>query len=365
MKVLREMPLVDSFDEKVVCSTGDVLNVIGHCSVKDLMSDWIYYDTSVLNDDAINKVGEVDDKETESTALDESLEAFSDVEIEPDKEYGCFGFKNSKGEVVIKPQYRWTWDFSQGLCPVNLGRTYYTAPENEKCCEDHYGYIDSRGKTVIPFLFDEASTFSKYGVAAVSDNSGYYMIDLQGKEIPGTRFPYIEMKVWPTDRFIEFCVDNTEEDGTYNYTGLYDTKERKVLCEPKYRSFHEECDEDTIRVTADVPERPGDQREWYINSNGEYKYPWQIGKELSQVNIPDEVGNSIVAVSTYHETVETEENDVYCFYWKGKTFERRFWFGVMNKRGEMIIPAEYRQIERLSARLYFCQNSAGIRIVEV
>ena len=36
MKVLREMPLVDSFDEKVVCSNGDVLNVIGHCSVKDL-----------------------------------------------------------------------------------------------------------------------------------------------------------------------------------------------------------------------------------------------------------------------------------------------------------------------------------------
>lgn len=112
------------------------------------------------------------------------LDSFSDTEIdwEIDDGFGHFGFKDLSGNVVIEPQYVWAGEFAHGLCPVNLNRTWYHTAEGNHFYENHYGYIDPLGKTVIPFKFEEAHNFNKYGVAVVSDDTGTYMIDTAGTE---------------------------------------------------------------------------------------------------------------------------------------------------------------------------------------
>ena len=85
-----------------------------------------------------------------------------------------------QAEEILKSQ-------TYGLLSVTGDDGYpYGVPLN-------YGYIDGNGKTVIGFQYDEARPFNKYGVAVVSKmtDSFFHLIDLEGNEIPGTRFPYI------------------------------------------------------------------------------------------------------------------------------------------------------------------------------
>lgn len=292
------------------------------------------------------------------------LDSFTDqkIEWEIDDGFGNFGFKDQQGNVVIEPQYAWVGEFAHGLCPVNLGRTWYRTPEGHRYYENHYGYIDVNGKTVIPFRFEEAHSFNKYGVAVVADDTGTYMIDTQGNEIDGTRYPYLEGRIDYEERYIEFSpVGSQYGDDAEDNVGLYDTKERKILCEPCYESFIQ-YDEETILVYASIKERPGDMRQWFINSKGEYKYPWQIGKELAQVERPDEYGNSVVAISSYQEAIETLDNDVYCFYKGNKTYERRFWFGLMDEHGTMLIPTNNENVKHLGFGFYACEKSGIVTI---
>ena len=82
-----------------------------------------------------------------------------------DEVFGQYGFKNRDGEYVIEPQYAYAHNFTNGLAAVNLNRTWYTDEDGRRSYECHYGYIDEHGKTIIPFAYDYAEPFNKYGVA--------------------------------------------------------------------------------------------------------------------------------------------------------------------------------------------------------
>lgn len=296
-------------------------------------------------------------------AVCDGLIRFSDEEVrwDIDDGVGHFGFQDLDGNVVIESQYAWAGSFSHGLCPVNLGRTWYRSPSGDRWYENHYGYINPLGKTVIPFRYDEASDFNKYGVAYAVDDKGAHLIDTSGNEIPGTRFPYLEDDLEYEYRYVQFSSSNTDDDDD---TGLYDTKERKILCQPRFASFYE-IDEDTIEVTVSVKGRRGDQRQWIIDSSGRYKYPEQVGKELAQVNPPDASGCAIVAISTYKKAVETLENDVYCFYMDGETYERRFWFGAMDREGNMQIPCAYENLHYWGGRFYLGEKDGRLFVIDL
>ena len=167
----------------------------------------------------------------EYEGLEEPLKSESTIEIEweIDDGFGNFGFKNEAGEFVIEPQFAYAHEFTCGLACVNLNRTWYKTKEGRRYYENHYGYIDKNGKTVIGFQYDEAYPFNKYGVALVSDTKGgWHLIDTTGNEISGTRFGYISRYDY-NDRFLEFSynVDATYDNDTS--VGIYDTKEKKVL----------------------------------------------------------------------------------------------------------------------------------------
>lgn len=183
----------------------------------------------------------------EYTGLEEQLKSESVVEplFEIDDVFGQYGFKNEAGEFVIEPQYAYAREFTNGLAAVNLGRTWYRTEEGKKYYENHYGYIDSKGKTIIGFQYDEARPFNKYGVAVVYDiETGWKLIDQTGQEIQGTRFGYLSKYYDYNDRFLEFSYKETVEREP---VGIYDTKERKVIMEPS-ASMITELSEDCILV---------------------------------------------------------------------------------------------------------------------
>lgn len=179
--------------------------------------------------------------------LDKPLKSESIVEpvCEIDNMIGQYGFKNKEGEFVIEPQYAFAREFTNSLAAVNLGRTWYRTEEGKRYYENHYGYIDSNGKMIIGFQYDEAYSFNKYGVAVVYDiETGWRLIDQTGQEVQGTRFSYLSPHYDYNDRFLEFSY---EERIGEELVGIYDTKERNILMEPSVSSIRE-LSEDCILV---------------------------------------------------------------------------------------------------------------------
>lgn len=66
--------------------------------------------------------------------------------LTPVKEYGKWGYINSKGEKVIGCQYEWAGEFHEGLASILR--------------DSHYGFIDAAGKVVIEPKYIHAESFS-------------------------------------------------------------------------------------------------------------------------------------------------------------------------------------------------------------
>jgi hypothetical protein len=87
--------------------------------------------------------------------------------LRPIQVNGKWGYIDSTGKVVIKPQFAWAEEFSEGLA----------AFENE---DGKHGYVDETGKIVIEAKFDNWTEFSE-GLAAVSVDFEWGYIDKTGK----------------------------------------------------------------------------------------------------------------------------------------------------------------------------------------
>ena len=98
-------------------------------------------------------------------------------------EHGLMGFKNNKGEIVLPAQWKvHCGGFSEGHAPV------------EDATTDKVGFIDTTGRVVIPYQWDDAMCFSD-GVAPVQDSNGKWgYIDKKGNLIVPCRWknhPYL------------------------------------------------------------------------------------------------------------------------------------------------------------------------------
>ena len=288
------------------------------------------------------------------------------IETEIDDVFGTFGFQDKNGNVIIEPQYASVGEFSHGLCPVCLNRTWYRTTKGERYYETHWGYINTAGKMVIPLKFREAFSFNKYGVAVVTDEytSSPYLIDLNGNMIEGSKFPYLSHYYEYDDRFLPFSPNpnwgNNCENA--NDTGLYDTKERKIMFPPVAEDFTE-YDEDCILVYEKVEHGPYDFRQRYINSQGENLFPWQVGKDFSIVEKPNPNGLSIVAKSFFYDISDTNPKSF--FPWNGKKYERIHLYGVLDNNGVLVIPTEYTKISEQTPNTFKCQKENKCDIITV
>lgn len=127
-----------------------------------------------------------------------------------------WGYLNRLGEEVIPFQYAVASGFSEGLAAVYDG--------------EKYGYIDTAGNWVIPPVYDDAGDFHN-GCAYIAQGESYNIID------KSQNFLLDE----PCDRI--YYTDSTEGivceyfqlfDQETGLRGIFSTKQRKVIAEPRY-----------------------------------------------------------------------------------------------------------------------------------
>lgn len=91
------------------------------------------------------------------------------------KIYGKWGYKDKKGNIVVPFIYDEANSFSEGRAKVRKG--------------SKYGYIGMDGSAVIPFIYDEAYSFSE-GRAVIGRQSKFGYIDLNGTVITNCIYDY-------------------------------------------------------------------------------------------------------------------------------------------------------------------------------
>lgn len=307
------------------------------------------------HDDEAWEAQRIENFYSENPGLSEYLksESITDIEYEIDDCFGCFGFKNKAGEFIIEPQYAYAYDFTNGFACVNLNRTWYKTEKREMYYENHYGYIDVNGKTAIGFNFDEAWPFNKYGVAVVQNvGEDTYLIDMEGKEIPGTRFKYLSHYYDYGHRFLEFGYDyDALDDGPL---GIYDTKERKILFEPKFIDVFIDEDEECIEVCEMFsPQGDNSVRQYFINSKGERIFNWLYGKGFDIIRTPDINGVSEVGVKLCSEGTGEYNPDI-----------KHYDFGLYSSKEKFVMPLEYDDIRRLSDSIWACRKGEVLTVIE-
>ncbi|NML40618.1 WG repeat-containing protein [Chitinophaga sp. G-6-1-13] len=94
---------------------------------------------------------------------------------------GNYGYIDTTGNMVIKPQFREAGIFREGLAIIGQSFGGHI----------HYGYINRQGSLVIPCQYEDAHDFS-YGRAAVNKKGVWEYIDRQGKTALGPAFVRID-----------------------------------------------------------------------------------------------------------------------------------------------------------------------------
>ena len=103
---------------------------------------------------------------------DVGLNSFSEGLVALQNKNNKYGFVNTSGKTVIPFNYDSAESFSEGLAVVSKGK---------------YGFIDKTGKTVVPLNYDYANSFSE-GLATVKKNGKWGAINKQGKVVVPLKF---------------------------------------------------------------------------------------------------------------------------------------------------------------------------------
>ena len=99
-----------------------------------------------------------------------------------------FGFFDERGKIVVEPRYDFALPFSEGLAAVCKGCKKNPVIDDEgKPSDEHFiysggkwGYINKKGKIIIPFKYNEAGNF-KNGKAIIKLDGQSLTIDKKGK----------------------------------------------------------------------------------------------------------------------------------------------------------------------------------------
>ena len=288
-------------------------------------------------------------------------ESVTEIEWEIDDGFGKFGFKNRSGEFVIEPQYAFAHQFTYGLAAVNLNRTWYRDKQGQRVYENHYGFINERGETVIPFAYDEANPFNQYGVAVVEDRSGSHLIDTSGSIVHGTQSLFFDTGYEYTDRFLEFYYA-ADADKDLIRIGIYDSKERRILQEPAFSHFFE-YENDLIQVFRFKEDLDaGASGDYFISTKGDVVYPWLMGKGFCWIEPPNRSLRSIVAVDSCDPPTCDRAGEI---SGKGKTSQSGRLYGLYSEKERFVISPEYDTIREVADNLFGCSKDGMMSVIQV
>jgi hypothetical protein len=107
-----------------------------------------------------------------------------------------WGWINRKGKIAIPLRFDVAAGFdvdARGLARVGIGESCagdfegYTGERHSRLCR--WGFVDIRGREIIPLRFDEIGEFDDRGLAVVSRAGKWGIVDIRGGEIVPARFP--------------------------------------------------------------------------------------------------------------------------------------------------------------------------------
>ncbi len=299
--------------------------------------------------------------EIAAQGLETPLQAVSvkELQSEIDDLFGLFGFRNRTGDFVIEPQYAFAFDFTCGLAAVNLNRTWYRSPSGSRSYENHYGYIDANGKTVIPFMYHDARPFNRYGTAVVETQEHSYLIDTTGSVIPGTeQYTFLHYYGY-NDRYLEitFGEEPADPDGRCSdlIVGIYDTKKRKVLMEPSVEAFF---DHDAFLEIWPIGKKNKfgfyEYEPYFLDENGTILFPWLLNKGFTHISPPNKALLSIVAIKKYTKKDVAAPN--------AERYDATPCYGLYSSKETLLLPMEYDSIREVADNIFVCRKGNEITV---
>ena len=164
---------------------------------------------------------------------------------------GIWGFIDTTGKEIIKPQYIFAYDFQQGLARVCKGKWVYKDDwEKERKARDLWsekmlwGFIDKEGNEIIPCIYnnDEVRFYPHYPFIGLCDpnTKKYGIMGLDGKWVVEPRFVKLDYDMCYENDLFGFYdeYDYTDYDCERNLIGIYSIKEQKVLVEPQFTDVY-------------------------------------------------------------------------------------------------------------------------------
>ena len=188
---------------------------------------------------------------------------------------GTWGYVDETGKEVIKPQYIYAYDFSNGIAIVCKGKWENKKwPHRDGACAGYWsetakwGAIDKTGKAVIPFKFDSITCLNDsddlFRVHYGGWKDGKYgIIDKKGNWVVEPQFGYIPYEF---EHDLLVFGDNDFDDKF----GVYDARAKKILFESKYSDI-EILDNGDIFLQVLNPES-GERTSKIVDRKGNEKF---------------------------------------------------------------------------------------------
>ena len=226
---------------------------------------------------------------------------------------GKFGYINDKKQEVIEVQYAKAKDFEEGLANVSVNGT-------------EFGLINTSGKTVIPFKYDEIYYWFREGMIPARYKGKWGMITMDGK----TAIPHIYFSLRTLSEGL--AIAKLEEKGKF---GFLDSKGKQVIPFIYDQAY-------SFREGLALVEKDG--KFGYLNKKGEAVIPLQFSdakvfnEGLAGVQINGKYGfidknNKLVIPAIYSDVYEFNKNEA--------EVELNGEFFRIDKAGKRLNPGQY------------------------
>lgn len=279
---------------------------------------------------------------------------------------GIWGYVDANGREIVSPQYIFAYDFEGGIAIAAKGE--WTRDEHWDNQYRHGGWwseeirwggIDTHGREVIPFVFDDIdSFFGRTDIfmarAGGCGDSKWGVIDDRGHWLAAPEFTYID----PDSRGSLFVFSDTDPDDPEREAryGIYDMAHKRILYPPQFLYVHLMSDTQFQAELFDT--KLGRTVEHIFRLDGstvipsDYSYihtwhePYEAGIESAdgeRCGLIDRQGHVILpCVYSVPPLAFCHEKERFIFRQNGK-------YGVKDYSERTVIPAVYDRIHSLSA----------------
>ena len=232
-----------------------------------------------------------------------------------------WGFINTKGKEVIPCQYEYIKNFSEGLCAVRINYS-------------EWGFINTKGKIVIPCKYIEVNEFNE-GLAAVQNKDRLWgFIDKNGKEIIPCKYNWAH----------SFKEGLAAVEDKNHLWGFVDNKGKEIIpCQ--YAFVRDFCE-----GYAYVDNSTNDTTNNFIIDKNNNKY-FNNYDNLGEIEFHEGMSQYWEEILKHPSLKDIKEiPDSLKYVARG---------GFINKQGDLIVPCIYGSIRNFSEGLAAVRNKYG------